>query len=153
MWRSYFWKCIAIFIIFFFIWWLLITSWDIHENFTLAIMFVRKYIYQENFYVVQLFMHVKSLQPCLTLCCLMDCCPPGSSVHGISRKGHWSGLLCPPPGDLPDPGIEPISLMSPALAGGLFTTSTTWESPSIEQIGSQISCQVQNKFPLKPDSL
>ena len=38
------------------------------------------------------------------------------------------GLPCPPPGDLPDPGIELTSLMSSALAGGLFTTSTTWEA-------------------------
>ena len=44
---------------------------------------------------------------------------------GLSRQEHWSGLLCPPPGDLPDPGIEPISLMSPALAGRFFTTSAT----------------------------
>ena len=35
---------------------------------------------------------------------------------------NWSGLPCPPPGDLPDPGIEPASLTSPALAGGFFTT-------------------------------
>ncbi|CAI9158760.1 unnamed protein product [Rangifer tarandus platyrhynchus] len=47
---------------------------------------------------------------------------------GFSRQEYWSGLPCPPPGDLPDPGIEPTSLMSPALAGGFFTTSTTWAS-------------------------
>ena len=47
---------------------------------------------------------------------------------GFSRLEYWSGLLCPPPGDLPDPGIEPASLMFPALAGGFFTTSTTWEA-------------------------
>ena len=46
---------------------------------------------------------------------------------GFSRQEYWSGLLCPPPGDLPDPGIEPASLTSPALARGFFTTSTTWE--------------------------
>ena len=44
---------------------------------------------------------------------------------GFFRKEYWSGLPCPPPGDLPDPGIEPVSL---ALAGGLFTISTTWEA-------------------------
>ena len=49
---------------------------------------------------------------------------------GFSRQEHWRGLPCPPPGDLPDPGTEPASLMSPALAGGFFTTSNTWE-PSI----------------------
>ena len=47
---------------------------------------------------------------------------------GFSRQGYWSGLPCPPPGDLPDPGIEPASLVSPALAGGFFTISATWEA-------------------------
>ena len=46
----------------------------------------------------------------------------------FSRQEYWSGLLCPPPGDLPDPGIKPVSLMSPALAGRFFTISTTWEA-------------------------
>ena len=41
---------------------------------------------------------------------------------GFSRQEHWSGLPCPPPGDLLDPGIETTSLMSPALAPGFFTT-------------------------------
>ena len=41
---------------------------------------------------------------------------------GSSRQEYWSGLPCPPPGDLPSPGIEPASLVSPALAGGFFTT-------------------------------
>ena len=49
--------------------------------------------------------------------------------RGFSRKEHWSGLPLPPPGDRPDPGTEPMSLFSPALAGGFFTTSTTWEAP------------------------
>ena len=48
---------------------------------------------------------------------------------GFSSQEYYSGLLCPPPGDLPYPGIEPPSLVSPSLAGGLFTTSTTWEGP------------------------
>ena len=39
---------------------------------------------------------------------------------GFSRQGYWSGLLFPPPGDLPDPGIKPTSLMSPALPGRFF---------------------------------
>ena len=46
----------------------------------------------------------------------------------FSRQEYWSGLPCPPPRDLPDPGIEPRSFMSPAVAGGFFTTSTTWEA-------------------------
>ena len=39
----------------------------------------------------------------------------------FSRQEYWSGLPCPPPGDLPDAGIEPASLTSPALAGRFFT--------------------------------
>ena len=49
-------------------------------------------------------------------------------LMGFSRKEYWSELPCPPPGDLPDPGIKPTSLKPPALAGGFFTTSATWEA-------------------------
>ena len=65
---------------------------------------------------------VKSLQSCLTLCNPIDCIPPDFSVHGILQARILSGLPCPPSGDLPDPGIEPTSLMSPALASRFFTT-------------------------------
>ena len=47
----------------------------------------------------------------------------------FSRQEYWSGLLCPLPGDLPNSGIEPTSLMFPAFTGGYFTTSATWEAP------------------------
>ena len=46
---------------------------------------------------------------------------------GFSRQEYWNALPFPPPGDLPKPGIQPTSLVSPALAGGFFTTSTTRE--------------------------
>ena len=46
---------------------------------------------------------------------------------GFSRQNYWSGLPCPPPGHLPDPGIQRASLMSPALAGRFFTSSATVE--------------------------
>ena len=61
-----------------------------------------------------------------THCDPMDCILPGSSVHGIlqARTLEWPR---PPLGDLPDPGIEPRSLMSPALACGFFATSASWE--------------------------
>ena len=48
---------------------------------------------------------------------------------GFSRQDYWSGLPCPLPGDLPDPGIEPGSCTFPTLAGALFTTSATSEAP------------------------
>ena len=47
---------------------------------------------------------------------------------GFFRQEYWSGLPFPPPGDLPEPEIEPAPLTSPALAGRLFTTSTPWEA-------------------------
>ena len=49
----------------------------------------------------------------------------------FSRQEYWSELPCPPPGHLPDPGIEPTSLTYPALAGWFFTTGTTWKAHSI----------------------
>ena len=74
-------------------------------------------------------MLIKSLQLCPTLCDPMGRNLPGSTIHGILQARNGSGLPCLPPGDLPDPGIELLSLMSPALSGGFFTTSTTWVVP------------------------
>ena len=72
-------------------------------------------------------MHAKSLQSCPILCDPVDYSLPGSSVHGIFQAKilEWVAM-CPPPGDLPYPGIEPTSFTSTALAGGFFTTSTTY---------------------------
>ena len=61
----------------------------------------------------------------------MDCSFPGSSVHGILQARTLERVAMPRPGDLHDPGIEPASLMSPALTGGFFTTSSTWEAQTI----------------------
>ena len=57
---------------------------------------------------------------------------------GSSRQAYWSEVPCPPPGDLPDPGNEPTSFGSPALAGGFFTTKTTWAAPLCQSYGSYI---------------
>ena len=48
----------------------------------------------------------------------------GSAIHGIFQQEYWSEFPCPSPGDLPNQGIEPASLTSPALAGRFFITST-----------------------------
>ena len=64
------------------------------------------------------------------LCNPVDCSLPGSSVHGILRQEYRSGLLCPSPGDLPDSGIKPASPVSPAIVGGIFTTSGPQEALS-----------------------
>ena len=55
----------------------------------------------------------------------MDYSPQAPLSMGFSMQEYWSGLLFPPPGDLPDPGIKPVSFMSPEMAGGFFTTSDT----------------------------
>ena len=50
---------------------------------------------------------------------------------GFSRQEYWSGLPCSPPGELPNPGLQPESLTSLALAGGLFITNATWEAQKV----------------------
>ena len=61
---------------------------------------------------------------------------------GFSRQEYWSGFPCPPPGDLPDPGTEPISLMSPALADGFYTTSATWEALTYDESSIMGPCSL-----------
>ena len=56
--------------------------------------------------------HANSLKLCPALCDLIDCSPPGFLVHEILKEEYWSGLPCPPPRDLPDPGVEPVSYVS-----------------------------------------
>ena len=78
------------------------------------------------------------LAPCVHACkvpsVLSDSATLWTVVHQVplsmifSRQEYWSGLPCPYPGALPNPGIKPMSLTSPALAGKFFTTSTTWEA-------------------------
>ena len=65
-------------------------------------------------------MHAKLLQLCPILCNPMGRTPPGSLSMGFSRQEYWSGLPCPPPGDLSDPGIKLASPVAPELAGGLL---------------------------------
>ena len=62
----------------------------------------------------------KSLQSCPTLRPARPLCP-----WGFSGQEYWSGSLCPPLGDLTDPGIEPATLESPELTGRFFATSAT----------------------------
>ena len=68
--------------------------------------------------------------------------PAGSSVNGFSRQDYWRRLPCPPFGDLPYPGIELMSLISPALKGRLLTTSSTWE---VRLRGSSIFIFLRNR--------
>ena len=64
---------------------------------------------------------------CLTLAALWTVAHQVPLSMRFPRQEYWSRLPFPPPGDLPNPGIEPASLKSPALAARFFTTSTTWK--------------------------
>ena len=66
---------------------------------------------------------------------------------GFPRPEHWNGLPRPPPGDLPNPGCEPASLTSPALAGGFFTTSTTVETQTLSSIPGPAPADVGVSLP------
>ena len=59
---------------------------------------------------------------------------------GFSRQEYWSGLPGPSPGDPPNPGIEPLSLMSPASTGGFLTTSSTWEAQQTYMSPQKFPC-------------
>ena len=72
--------------------------------------------------------HFSHVQLCVTLWTILYQAPLSM---GFSRQEYWRGLPFPSPGDLPDPVIEPAFLMSPALAGGFFTTSATWEAQDL----------------------
>ena len=87
--------------------------------------------------------HAKLLQSCPTLCNPMDHIAHQAPLSmGFSRQEHSSGLPCPPPGDLPNPGIKPESPVAPALAGRFVITSTTWEArqSTISFVQSLQSC-------------
>ena len=65
---------------------------------------------------------------------------------GFSRQGYWIGLSFPSPGDLPDPGMEPTSLVFPALAGGFFSTNVTHEA-----LAWDMGANKTGKIPVLPD--
>src|SRR5574339_157875 len=72
---------------------------------------------------------------------------------GFSRQEYQNGLPCPPPGDLPEPGIEPVSFMSPALADRFFTTSTTCKAKNIIVTPINNNLARQRGFPSLPPGI
>ena len=79
--------------------------------------------------------HAKSLQSYQTLCDPVDCSLPGFSVHGVSRQEYWSGLPCPPPGDLTDPGIEPTFPVASVLqVDSLPLSHREAQVPSVDSV-------------------
>ena len=100
-------------------------------------------IFLPNLFLPYVLRCAKSLQSYLLFA------TPWTVAHqGFSRQEYWSGLPCPPPRDLSDPGIKTTSLMSPALAGGFFTSRATWETHSSHALlnlskGQLLSTQTQ----------
>ena len=84
-------------------------------------------------------------------CAVMsDSVTPWTAAHqaplsmGFFRQDYWSGLPCPIPGDLPDPGIEPMSPMSPPLAGGFFTTEPPSKLSEVPLLSKSPNPKVQS---------
>ena len=91
------------------------------------------------------FSTAQSLQSCLTLCNPMNCSPLGSSGHGMlqARILGWVAMLSSRGSSQPRDGA---SLKSPAVAGGFFTTSTTWETP-LNCVTSKSRCLTRFNIP------
>ena len=84
---------------------------------------------------------VLSCFSCVRLFAILWIAAPQTPLSvGFPRQEHWSGLPCPPPGDLPSPGIENAS---PALAGGFFTTEPRGKSQAYPYLGALFSLSVQ----------
>ena len=92
-------------------------------------------------------MHAQAFQSCLTLCSPMACSPPSSSV--LSSQEYWSGWPCLPQRDLPNPRIKPVS---PALAGGFFTTEPPRKPVEAIQLGNSKEGVCSQSY-LSPKSL
>ena len=76
----------------------------------------------------------------------MDCSPLGSSVHGFPRQEYWNGLPFLPLGNVPNPGIEPVSLVFPALAGGFFITASCGKPERYERRAVNVWTNLANYF-------
>ena len=72
----------------------------------------------------------------------MDYSPPGSSAMGFPRQEYWSELPFPPPGDLPNRGLEPTSPVTPALAGRFFTAERPGNWDFRSSVGKESACKV-----------
>ena len=101
------------------------------------------YVYLHTHMSLSIFMCARSLQSCPTLRNPLGCSPSGFPVHGILQERILEWVAAPSFRDLPNPGIEPTSLMSPTLAVGFFTTATCLmmavgqsQSRSRSQLGS-----------------
>ena len=87
---------------------------------------------------------------CVRLCDPMDCNPPGFLSMGLSRKEYWSGLPFPSPGNLPNPGIEPVFPASLLHCRWTFHHCATGERPKQTQISSKVAVSSSETGPHGP---
>ena len=94
------------------------------QSFPESVSFPMRWLFTWTYCVLSHFSHARHFVALWTVAC------QAPLSMGFSRANYWSGLPCPLPGDLPDPGIKPTShyISRPALAGGFFTTSAIWEA-------------------------
>ena len=85
-------------------------------------------------YVINILHRVACMQSSLTLCDPTDGSPPGSTVHGILQARILEGVAISYSRGSSRPGMEPVSLVSPALAGRFFYCCTTWEAATWEAL-------------------
>jgi len=111
---------------FYFISSVFLISWHIYLAVYLKVVCYMSYLF-EAYCRKEYFQFAQSW---LILCDTIECRPPDSSVHEFSSQEYWSGLPFISPEDLPYPGIEPMSPVSPTLAGRYFTTEAP-RKPSV----------------------
>ena len=92
--------------------------------------------FEEEMAIYSSIVTCKSPELCPTFCDPKDCSPPGFSVHRIFQAGLLDQVPLPSPGDLPDPGIEPVS---PALASGFFTSEPLGKPQCVSRI---VQCDI-----------
>ena len=107
------------------------------------------------------------LASCRLVCCASVCMPSRAWLFEtpwsvatqaplsmeFSRQEHCHGLPCPPPGNLPNPGVEPMSLVSPALAGRFFTTASPAKPLGLVCLGPNQEQNSLDPCPLRASSL
>ena len=93
-------------------------KWSPPTSYLISAGYHVKFLYLSNLLVCML-RHYSPVQLCASLWCVTF---QASLPMAFSRQEYWSGLWCPFPGDLPNPGIKPMSLTFPVWAGGFFTT-------------------------------
>ena len=119
-------------------------NYSLGKNYSLA------RLYHLPGYLSMYHVHAKLLQSCLTLCDPVECSHQPPLSMGFSKQEHWSRWPCPPPGHLPDPEMDTLSLASPALAASSLPLGATWEALSLYHKSTYICVSIYLFIYLSP---